>query len=122
VVSQTPTVTRACVALDPQFQSLQTQVRAARDIFSDPNVATCPIANVVSAPGAFLQLRKPSNDPAVPGAINYMLWRGDTNQIYVLVRDNSLAQTFRVSAYQDTWKEGDPSIPPCAFQKFWTHP
>jgi hypothetical protein len=80
-------------------------------VFSDPLVATCPVSPVVSTQGAILAFRKPGSDPTVPGAINYMIWRGDTNTIYVLKRDNTLAQTFRVSAYKDTWKEGDPNIP-----------
>jgi hypothetical protein len=60
--------------------------------FGEPESEACPLTEPMDVPAAFQ-----------PFEGGYMIWRGDTREIYVL---NTTAQP-RLGRYRDTWTEGD---------------
>ena len=110
-----PAATRSCVALDPQFQVLQRQAEAMKSIFSYEPAVKCPLAPTSRVAGAIQEFRYAVTETATRPKLNYMLWRGDTKTIYLVVKNDQESGASRVYTFQDTWGESEPRVPPdCA--------
>jgi hypothetical protein len=104
----TPRPQARCVSAS---SSLSAALRAATDTGVDVG---CPIGAAVSVEGA---LQEFISDAGASGATNrprnLMIWRGDTREIYALIRLIERQESrLEVRSYRDTWEEGQPQVPP----------
>ena len=110
--SGTPTAPApvACVALNPAFTALAGKATAAGLALG------CPTATAYSVNGAVQEFWKNlSNPDPKTHWRSLMIWREDTKSLYVIDGQDTQTGQGKLLSYADTFKEGEPDIPPaCA--------